>query len=108
MSTTSLHQDPQVIKVSTWALLAFMGGAAKFVATTLASKEKLTFRRFMVLICGNVFVSGFGGIMGALIFSTISQDPTMQAIAAGVFGYLGTQGLETITTIYKKKIEIPT
>lgn len=104
MSPPSLHENPTVLKFAAWLFLALAGGAAKFITSLLKNKEYMSIRRFTVLFVGNVFVSGFGGMMGALVFSTISPDVTQQAVAAGIFGYLGTTGLDAIAQSFKKKI----
>ena len=95
---------PDVAKYVIWALLAGSGGAVKFVSAQLRNNQTMSSRRFMLLLGANVLISGFAGLMGAMLFSLFSSEPAAQAIAAGIFGYLGTQGLDNIALTMIKKL----
>jgi LydA holin phage, holin superfamily III len=93
-----------VFKFFLFAVLAGCGGAVKFISASLRTNTTMSPRRFLFLLGANVFISGFSGLMGALIFSTISPDRNWQLIAAGVFGYLGTTGLDVISLALSKRM----
>lgn len=97
------EHTPYLIRLIQFGVLAGMGGATKFISTSLKSTEKMSNRRFLVLLIANVFISGFSGLMGALMFSTVSPDITLQSVAAGIFGYIGAQGLDIIALTMQKK-----
>jgi len=99
-----LEDPPLYAKLIAWGVLAGAGGAVKFVSAALKNPTLMSSRRFLVLLAANVFISGFSGLMGALLFATISPDHNLQLIAAGVFGYLGTQGLDIIALTMTKKV----
>lgn len=88
-----------------WSVLAACGGIAKFLAGRLdIDAPLLTTRRFLFLIAANIFVSGFSGLMGSLMVSLISPDPTFQAVSAGVFGFMGAKGIEMLSEKINNKI----
>lgn len=93
------------MKVFVWGSLAGAGGAAKFISGVLRSSESISQRRFVVLLVANMFVSSFAGLMGGLIATTVTHDATWPYIASGLFGYLGTQGMDILLLALKKKIE---
>jgi len=99
-----IHQTPLYLKLATWGLLAGMGGAVKFISVTLKNKDRMSPQRFLLLLSANVFISGFSGLMGALVFSTLSPDRTWQLVAAGVGGYLGTQLLDVLALAMSRKM----
>ena len=100
----SAFHAADLAKYVLWALLAGAGGAVKFVSAALRNNATMSAKRFLALLTANVFISGFAGLIGALVFSLISPEPALQAIAAGIFGYLGTQGLDIIALTMSKKI----
>ncbi len=87
-----------------FGLLASMGGATKFITVALKSKEPMSMRRFFTLLAANVLVSGFSGLIGALWFSTLTPDRTLQLVAAGVFGYAGPQVLDILVLTMQRKV----
>lgn len=89
-----------------WAFLAGLGGAVKFVSASLRDGSYMSPRRFILLLGANVLISGFSGLMGALLLSTITQDHNVHLIAAGMFGYLGTQGLDIIALALRKRASL--
>src|SRR4051794_30635398 len=103
-ASAGIDQVPFYAKVFAWAFLAGSGGAVKFVSASLKSKTSMSPRRFLLLLGANVFISGFSGLMGALLFSTFSTDHVWQLIASGIFGYLGTQGLDVVALAMNKRI----
>ncbi len=92
-------------KVAIWGSLAGAGGAAKFISSVLRNSQSISQRRFCVLLLANMFVSSFAGLMGGLIATTMTHDATWPYIASGLFGYLGTQGMDILLLALKKKIE---
>lgn len=88
------------------AVLAAFGGAVKYVASVIRSKDKISNRRFLLLLAANMFISAFCGIMGLLML--IAAGVTSIAIygmGAGMFGYMGTQALDIVMLALKKKID---
>jgi hypothetical protein len=100
----SAYHAADFAKYVVWALLAGAGGAVKFVSASLRNNAAMSSRRFMILLGANMLISGFAGLIGALLFSVISPEPALGAIAAGIFGYMGTQGLDIIALTMSKKI----
>src|SRR4051794_33031002 len=92
----SVPETPLYLKLLTFGTLAGMGGAVKFISVALRTKDVMSPQRFLLLLGANVFISGFSGLMGALVFSSLSTDLTAQMVAAGVGGYLGTQLLDVL------------
>lgn len=90
-----------------WALLAAFGGAVKYISAVLRTNTLVSNRRFVMLLIANVFISSFCGLMGGLLLTTLTDNITWQYLSCGIFGYLGTQGLDIIVLILKKKIEPP-
>jgi hypothetical protein len=99
-----VDETPLYAKILSWGLLASAGGAVKFLAAMLRTPEKMSAKRFLFLLGANVCISGFSGLIFALLFSTLSPDRTWQLIAAGIGGYLGTQLLDIIALTMTKKI----
>lgn len=95
-----------VARFLVWAFLAGMGGAVKFVSASLRESTVMSPRRFLLLLGANVLISGFSGLMGALLLSTITPDHNFHLIAAGMFGYLGTQGLDIIALALRKRASL--
>ncbi len=100
-----IENEPTTLqKLLIWAFLAGGGGGVKFIAGMLRSPEIVSRRRFVTMLLANVTISGFAGLMGALFMSTLTPDPTWQFIAAGIVGYLGTQGLDMIALGVQRKL----
>jgi hypothetical protein len=95
---------PLYLKLLSWGVLAGMGGAVKFISASLKNRDALSPRRFLMLLAANVFISGFSGLMGALVFSTLSPDRTWQLVAAGVGGYMGTLLLDSLALTMSRKM----
>ncbi len=98
-----MQDEPTLAQVFYWTLLASVGGAAKYFVSSLKTPVR-DMRHFITLLLINVFISGFSGLMGALVVSTITTDVQWHLIASGIFGYLGTQGLDIIMLLLQKKI----
>lgn len=103
-SAAAHPETPLVLKLLSWGVLAGAGGAVKFVSASLKSKDAMGPRRFLVLLTANVFISGFSGLIMALVFSTLSPDHTWQLVAAGVGGYAGTQILDVLALTMSRKM----
>ena len=95
----------EIDDVLIWALLASMGGVARFLSMLLNSDSPpISVRRISFMLGANVFVSGFSGLMGALMMSIVTPDANWHFVSAGVFGFLGAKGLEIIADKISKKI----
>ncbi len=97
------HESPSVAQVFNWTVLAGFGGAVKFFVSSLKDPV-VNVRRSIAILIINICISGFSGLMGALLTTTLTSDMTWHLISAGIFGYLGTQGLDIITLLLQKKI----
>src|SRR3954471_19084954 len=99
-----IDETPLYAKIISWGVLASAGGAVKFLAVTLKKGNFMSARRFLFLLLANVFISGFSGLMGALVFSTFTADHVWQLIASGIGGYLGTSLLDVLALTMTKKL----
>ena len=107
-STTAAPHAPQALEVGkflAWGALAGFGGAVKYVAAILRSEQKVSNRRFLALLSANMFISSFCGLMGAMLVSTFTNEMMWHGLAAGMFGYTGTAGLDWVMIALKKKID---
>lgn len=86
-----------------WTSLAAVGGMVRFVAKAMLDDKVHSPSRFCLFLAGNCFVSGFSGLMGALAASEITSDWTARFFVAGIFGYLGIEGLEIVAKMVKAK-----
>ena len=101
------EQTDTLVKAIFWSMLAGFGGAVKYVAFVIRSSEMISNRKFVSMLFANVFISSFCGLMGGLLIKTITNSETWHMIAAGTFGYLGTQGLDYVIIALQKKISLP-
>jgi hypothetical protein len=99
----SHHSDFGQIVIG--ALLAAFGGAVKYVAAVLRSANTVTQRRFVALLLANVFISSFCGLMGMFLVKTATDSLAWLGLASGMFGYLGTTGLDIVILSLRKKID---
>lgn len=81
-----------------WVILAMAGGVARYLDTYLRTG---VIPRFGMLLA-HAAVSGFSGYMVAQV--VIRVNPDWALVAAGVGGYLGTQGLDWVAAILKNRI----
>lgn len=83
-----------------WVLLAIMGGIARYLDSYLKSGDSPKF----ALIIAHAAISGFSGYMVAQIMLKVQPDWAL--IAAGIGGYLGTQGLDLVAEQVKKRLDL--
>lgn len=102
---TSPDEHDALAKILIWGFLAAMGGAVKYVSTVIRSPQSISHRRFAALLCGNMFISSFCGLMGYLLITTFTLSWEWHAMAAGLFGYLGTQGLDIVILTLRRKLD---
>lgn len=81
-----------------WVLLAMIGGVARYLDTYLKSGNAPK----VGLLITHALVSGFSGYMVAQVMLKVQPDWAL--IAAGIGGYLGTQGMDFLTRVMKKRI----
>ena len=82
----------------TWALIAVLGGVASYLDGFLKGKQTPTLSR----IIAHAFVSGFSGYMVAQVVLLVKPDWVF--VAAGFAGYLGTQALDLVAEILKRRV----
>lgn len=83
-----------------WALIALMGGVARYLDGFLKGQQTPTWSR----IAAHAFVSGFSGYMVAQVAVLIK--PEWSFISAGVAGYLGTQALDMVADLMRQRAGI--
>lgn len=81
-----------------WVLLAMAGGIARYLDSYLRSGQAPKWG----LALTHATVSGFSGYMVAMI--AIRIQPDWALVAAGVGGYLGTQGLDFASHVLKRRL----
>ena len=96
---------PTIEKILGWGLVAGFGGSVKYVSIVIKSPEHLSNRRFVILLLANVFISSFCGLMGGLLTTTVTTEQSWTFLASGIFGYLGTNGLDIVLLNMKRKID---
>jgi hypothetical protein len=80
-----------------WVAIAAVGGIARYLDAYLRTGTSPR----LGLLFAHAAVSGFSGYMVAQTVIRISPDWAL--VAAGVGGYLGTQGLDWAASVLKKK-----
>lgn len=80
-----------------WAAIAVLGGIARYLDSFLKGQTVPTWGRMVA----HAFVSGFSGYMAAQAMLLVK--PEWAFIVAGVAGYLGTQALDIMADLIKKR-----
>lgn len=83
-----------------WVLLAMAGGVARYLDSYL--KGSAIPKWGMML--GHALVSGFSGYMVAQV--ALKFQPDWALICAGVGGYLGTQGLDLLAEVVRRRLGV--
>jgi hypothetical protein len=99
------EQHDTIVNALVWGTLAGFGGMVKYISTVIRSSDLVSNQRFVVLLAANAFISSFCGLMGGLLLTTVTDERGWQYLASGIFGYLGTTGLDFILIALKKKID---
>lgn len=95
----------KLTELTIWASLASAGGLARFLTIRLdPSALPMTTGKFIFHMLANIFVSGFAGMMGALVMAQITPEGSLQYAAAGVFGFMGVKGLDVLSDKMTNKI----
>lgn len=94
-----------LLQLLTWGFVASIGGVARFLAGRLEKEaEKLSKGAFCFQLFANVCVSGFSGLMGAMVMSMVTTIEMWHFSAAGIFGFLGVKGLEMLADKINQRI----
>lgn len=80
-----------------WVILAMVGGIARYLDIYLRTNVT---PKFGILIA-HALVSGFSGYMVAQ--TVLKFSPDWALVAAGVGGYMGTQGLDWLASLMKQR-----
>lgn len=80
-----------------WVFLAMCGGVARYLDRYIRTGKAPQ----LSMLASHTVVSGFSGFMVAQ--AVIKFQPDWALVAAGVGGYLGTQGLDWIASIFQDK-----
>ena len=86
------------------AIVAGLGGAVKYISMVIRTNDNPSRRRFILLLSANIFISSFCGMMGLFLVATFTKSLAWYGLAAGMFGYIGTQGLDIALLSLRKKI----
>lgn len=87
-----------------WIALGAFGGAVKVFSQWVQKTNRPdSSKEAGIQLFLNIMISGFSGYMGALIGSMITSDNQWHVVLAGVFGYLGVQGLDFLSQFIKEK-----
>ncbi len=81
-----------------WVILAMIGGVARYLDGHIRGTVSFKWG----LAATHALVSGFSGYMVAQV--ALKLQPDWALIAAGVGGYLGTQGLDFISAVLKQRL----
>lgn len=84
-----------------WVGIAMTGGIARYLDTYLRTATPPKFG----MLLAHALVSGFSGYMVAQV--ALRVQPDWALVAAGVGGYLGTQGLDWLSEILKRRLGGP-
>lgn len=90
------NQFPSLTDLA-WAAIAILGGIASYLDSFLKGKQTPTAGRMLA----HAFVSGFSGYMVAQV--VIFVRPEWAFVSAGIAGYLGTQALDFVAEILKRR-----
>lgn len=95
----------KITDLTVWATLAGAGGLARFLTIRLdPDAQPMAVGNFFFQMLANIFVSGFAGMMGALVMAQITPEGSLQYAAAGVFGFMGVKGLDILSEKMTNKI----
>lgn len=81
-----------------WASIGIFGGIARMLNDILNKKEEFSWSRIFM----KAIVSGFFGYMGGESAQFVSQ-PQLGFMAAGLVGYLGSEGFDYIVQIVRNR-----
>src|SRR3990167_8542384 len=100
-----MSQKIDLLTAAIWTLLAGAGGAVRYLSSQMRKGEKICAKTLCLMLFVNSFISGFSGLMLALVSSTMTDNMTIHVIAAGVGGYLGVEVLNMLSVIVKSRLK---
>ena len=91
------------LTVALWTILAGAGGSVRFLVQSLEGKTSHTPTVFLVKMAASAIVSGFTGLMMALLISTMTENHVWQYIGAGISGYTGPKTMDLLFAYLRQK-----
>lgn len=84
-----------------YSIIAAVGGAARYLNLYLTTGQFL-----WPYFLANVLISGFSGLMFALMGKSMNMPIEFLYVCAGVGGFMGTNTLEWLAAIIQKRFKL--
>lgn len=102
---TKMTNKIEYANLAIWSVLAAMGGITRFLTSRLsADAVPLSRQQLLFQLAANGAISWFAGIMAGMLFTAMGLDAHFAYGAAGVFGFMGAEGLKTLAEKYTTKV----
>lgn len=89
-----------------WVLtLALIGGGARYIRRINNSAVPLPISKHLCLGCGELFISGFAGLVTFLLCNDMQVSPNMTAVAVALSGHMGGNAIDLVTDFLQKRFK---